>query len=171
MAFGAGEVLQALQKRGVAVGAHFGVAEFALVPAFHLAAQLLGHGLHAVANAQHGHAQREHRLRRAVGAVFIGAGVAAGEDDALELPVSRVLAHPFVADVAGVDFAIHVRLAHAAGNELGDLGAEIEDEDFVMGHFLRKRGAPQRAARKKAGANGTAGAYGWGGARLPRVRR
>jgi hypothetical protein len=28
-----------------------------------------------------------------------------------------------------------MRLANTAGDELGDLGAEIEDEDFLVGHF------------------------------------
>jgi hypothetical protein len=30
--------------------------------------------------------------------------------------------------------AKHMRLTHAAGDKLGDLGAEIEDEDFLVGH-------------------------------------
>ena len=71
---------------GVAAGAHGGKAELALVAALDLAAQLVRHGLHAVADAQHRHAELEHRLRRLVGRVFVHAGVAAGEDDALELP-------------------------------------------------------------------------------------
>ena len=32
------------------------------------------------------------------------------------------------------DFAVDAVLAHAAGNELGDLGTEIEDEDFLVLH-------------------------------------
>jgi hypothetical protein len=30
--------------------------------------------------------------------------------------------------------AKHMRFAHAAGNQLGDLRAEVEDEDFLVGH-------------------------------------
>jgi hypothetical protein len=74
------------QQLGVAARAHRGKAEFALVAAFDLAAQLVRHGLHAVADAQHRHAELEHRLRRLVGRVLVDAGVAAGEDHALELP-------------------------------------------------------------------------------------
>jgi hypothetical protein len=33
-----------------------------------------------------------------------------------------------------MQFAVHLLLAHAAGDELGDLGAEIEDEDFLVSH-------------------------------------
>jgi hypothetical protein len=31
-------------------------------------------------------------------------------------------------------FAKHMRFAHTAGNELGDLRAEVKDEDFLVGH-------------------------------------
>ena len=48
--------------------------------------------------------------------------------------VAGVRAHPVVGDVARVDLAVDVRLAHAAGDELGDLGSEIENEDGVVGH-------------------------------------
>ena len=75
--FGRGEVGNVLEQGGMAMGAHFGVAKLARVAAFDLAAELLRHGLHAVANAQHRHAQRKHGGRRTVGAVFVHAGVAA----------------------------------------------------------------------------------------------
>lgn len=34
----------------------------------------------------------------------------------------------------GMDFGIHPGLAHAAGNELGDLGAVVDDNDFAVRH-------------------------------------
>jgi hypothetical protein len=37
-----------------------------------------------------------------------------------------------------VYLAINARVAHAAGNELGDLGTVIEDEDTLMHGFERK---------------------------------
>ena len=56
-----------------------------------LAAQLLRHGLHAVADAEHRHAELEHRLRRAR-RLLVGDGLgAAGEDDALGLPLADVV--------------------------------------------------------------------------------
>lgn len=92
MAFRRGEVLDALEQFGVAMGAHFGVAEFAGVRAFDLAAQLGGHGLHAVADAQHGNAQLEHGVGGAV-VHFVDAGVAAGQDHALQAAVGGEFAH------------------------------------------------------------------------------
>ncbi|MCY1359310.1 hypothetical protein D9M69_458740 [compost metagenome] len=57
VAFRRAEILDVLEQRGMAVGAHLGVAELALVAPLDLAAKLHGHGLHAVADAQHRHAQ------------------------------------------------------------------------------------------------------------------
>ena len=111
-----------------------GVAELALVAAFDLAAELERHRLHAVADAQHRHAQLEHGLRRLVRGLLVHAGVAARQDHALQAPVGGVLADAGVADVAGMDLAVDVRLAHAAGDQLRDLGAEVEDEDLVVLH-------------------------------------
>ena len=33
-----------------------------------------------------------------------------------------------------MQFAVNVGFAHAAGDQLGNLRAEVEDEDFVLGH-------------------------------------
>jgi len=33
-----------------------------------------------------------------------------------------------------MDFAVNMGLSHAAGNELGDLGAEVQYENFVVCH-------------------------------------
>ena len=130
MAFGAGEIGDAVEKRAVAVGAHFRVTEFARVAPTHLAAELHRHRLHAVADAEYRHAHLPHRARSAQLVVFIGAGVAARKDDAL----GREVADEGVGDVVGVDFAIDMRLAHAAGDQLRDLRAEVEDEDFLVSH-------------------------------------
>ncbi|MNS88134.1 hypothetical protein D3C72_1220980 [compost metagenome] len=128
VALGRREILDAIEQPGMTMGAHLGVAEFAMVAPLHLAAQLHGHGLHAVADAQHRHAEVPHGLRRAQLVVFVGAGVAAGQDDGLR----RVLADEFVGHIVRMDFAVDVCLANAAGNQLRDLRAEIKDEDFVV---------------------------------------
>ena len=39
----------------------------------------------------------------------------------------------------GVDFAVDLKLPHPPGNELGVLGAEIQDQDFLfmrIGHMI-----------------------------------
>jgi len=136
VAFRRAEVLDALEQPGVAVRAHLGVAELAVLAALDAPAELLGHGLHAVADAQHRHAELEHRLRRPVGGFLPGRHVAAGQDDAL----GRELAHEGVGDVAGMDFAVDVRLAHPARDQLGDLRAEVEDQDPVVHERVSRSG-------------------------------
>src|SRR5450830_1420183 len=134
VAFVGNEVSDAVQQFGVAAGAYFSVAEFTHQAVFHLAAQLGRHGLHAVANAQHRHAQLEHGLRRTRRIAFQGGIVAARQDDAGR----AIVAHEFIADVIREDFGKHARIAHAAGDQLGDLGAEIENKNFSMhgGNFI-----------------------------------
>ena len=107
-----------------------GVGEASL----HLAAQLGRHGLHAIANAQHRHTQLEYGLRGAVGGFLIHAGMAARQNHALERAILGIGAHPVIRHIAGVDFAKNMGIAHAPGNQLGDLGAEIKNEDFLVLH-------------------------------------
>jgi hypothetical protein len=128
------EVCDAFEQRGVAPGAHLGVTELAGVTRLDLAAQLLGHGLHAVADAQHRQAQLVHGIGCLV-VHLVDAGVAARKDHTLEQAIGLAKSRTqSSADVAGMHLAVHMGLAHAAGNELGDLGAEIEDEDFLVLH-------------------------------------
>ena len=107
-------------------------SEFALMSAFNLATQLISHGLHTIADTQHRDAKLKNTLRCLVGTFFIYAGMAAGKDDAFQLPVAGVLFDPFVTDIAGMYFAIHVGLTDAACNQLCDLRTKIKDENFLM---------------------------------------
>jgi hypothetical protein len=120
------EVGDAVQQGRVAARAHLGVTEFAQQAVLDLAAELGRHRLHAVANAQHGHSEFEHGLRRARGVAFERGAVAARQDHA----GGTVVAHELVGHVVGKHFGEHTGVAHAARDELGDLGAEIENEDF-----------------------------------------
>ena len=111
----------------MAAGAHLGIAELVHGAGLDLAAQLLRHGLHAVADAQHGYVLFPHCLRckRCVGLQY---GLrAAGEDDALGCKG----AHIGVAHIPGMDLAVDAQLAHAARDELGVLRTEVEDQDLV----------------------------------------
>ena len=104
-----------------------GAAEFAMVRIQHLAAELGHHGLLAVADAKHRHAGLEHNIGRARGTALGDAGGPAGEDEGARPEggdAGRVRAE-------GPDFAINAALAQPAGNELGDLAAEIEDQHAV----------------------------------------
>ena len=77
LAFRRGVILDALKQFCVTTGAYFGMAKFPLVPAFDLAAQGLGNGIHAKANAEHRNPQFKHRLGRTKGFVFPEAGMTA----------------------------------------------------------------------------------------------
>jgi hypothetical protein len=111
----------AFEQRGVAAGTYRCKPELALVPALHLAAQLVRHGLHAITDAQHRNPQIEHGFGRLVGRVFVHAGMAARQDDALERCRPWHTADPVIGHIAGMDFAIHMGFAHPAGDQLGDL--------------------------------------------------
>src|SRR5258706_4610933 len=130
------EVLDAVQELGVATGAHLGIAELAHLAGLDAAAELLRHGLHAVADAEYRHAELEHRLRGAPGRLLIGRHVAARQDHAARAE----LAHERVADIAGVNLAVDLGFADAPRDQLRVLGAEIEDEYLLVLHFSRPLG-------------------------------
>ena len=121
-------VVNAAGERAV-LRLHLRVTKFALVAGLHFAAQMVRHKLHAVADAEHGHAQVEQPRVGLVFAVVHGIG-AAGKDDAFRVEGFDVGQRHIV----GVQLAIHMGFAHTAGDELGDLRTEVEDEDFVGGH-------------------------------------
>ena len=127
----------ALEQRTVGRHLDLGAAELAVVAAFDLAAELLGHRLLAVADAEHRHAGLIDRLGCERGALLMHRGGAAGEDHRLrphrEEGSFRLL--------VGHDLAIDLLLPHPARDELGDLGAEIDDQNLVM---HRRRCGPKR---------------------------
>ena len=128
VAFRGFEIFNAIKQARVTMNADFSVAELAMGAGLDLAALLYGHGEHAVANTQHGHLQIPHRLRGAQILGFVGGGVTAGQDDALR----RKLAHELVAHIGRVNFAVNMGLTDATRDELGDLGSEVEDQNFVV---------------------------------------
>src|SRR5205085_4117851 len=89
----------------------------------------------------------EHRLRRASGRFLVCRHVASRKDDA----GGTVLAQEAVRDITGMDLAIHACLAHAARDELGVLGAEVEDQNLLMLTRLGNWGPPSRFARRARG--------------------
>ncbi|MCY1439086.1 hypothetical protein D9M71_553070 [compost metagenome] len=127
-------VFDTVQQAGLAHHVDAGIAKFAQVGALYLAAQLLGHGLHAVADAEQRHLELEHGLRCARAVGFVNRLRTTGKDDAARGEgADRLVTH-----VERVDLAVHADLAHAAGDQLGVLGTEIEDQDSVgvnvLGH-------------------------------------
>ena len=120
-------VFDAVEQAALADYVNAGIAELAQVGTFDLAAHLLGHGLHAVADAQQRNVQVEDRLRCARAVGFVDRLGAASEDDAARIE----FADRFIVHVERVQFAVDTDLAHAAGDQLGVLGTEIEDQDAV----------------------------------------
>ena len=111
----------------MAARAHFGIAELMHRTRLDAATQLRGHGLHAVADAQHRHAQLEHRTGRGRRTGLRHRLRAARQDDALGREGANVIA----ARIPGVDLAVDTQFAHAARDELRVLRTEIQDQDAV----------------------------------------
>jgi hypothetical protein len=104
---------------------HRGAPELALVRGAHVAAELLAHPLHAVADAQDGQAELE-QLARNLGRVGrVDRGRAAGEDHAGEVHAPGELQRL----VRRRDLAPGARLAHAARDQLRVLRAQVDDQD------------------------------------------
>ena len=115
-----------------------GAAEFAVVAALDLAAELGRHGHLAVADAEHRHAGIEDRLRRARRALLVHRCRPAGEDHRLRLHRREGRFGLLERHDLGID----ALLAHAARDQLRHLAAEIDDQNLVMrrGHRGRRRG-------------------------------
>ena len=105
-----------------------GTAELAVVPALDLTAELGGHGHLAVADAEHGNAGIEDRLRRARRAFLVHGLRPAGEDHGLGLH----LLEGYFGLLERHDFGIDALLAHPARNQLRHLTAEIDNQNLVM---------------------------------------
>ena len=118
-----------MEQWRVAGDLKLGAAEFAAMPAFHLAAESRHHGLLAIADAEDGHAGGGHRVRKLRRAGLMHGCGSAGEDDGL----GQGRRERGLGFVEGHDFGIDAGLAHPPRDELGVLGAEINDQHFVHG--------------------------------------
>ena len=123
----AGVILDGAQQLGMGVRAHLGVTEFLMIRRFHQAAELHGQGLHPIADAEQRYVQVKHDLRYTGTVGDRGGFRAAGQDDSVWM--KRADCRRF--SVVGIDFAIDPDLAHPAGDQLGVLGTEVENENAV----------------------------------------
>src|SRR3546814_8295559 len=106
-------VLQSFEQAVGGNQRHLGVAVFARIRGLGLAAELPGHRLHAVADAEQRKAAVEHLLRRGGRTLHRGRLRTAGQDDALwreRRDLVRVV-------VPGPDFAVDAQLADARSEE------------------------------------------------------
>ena len=116
-------------EQGAVVGhVHDGGAKLLVVGQADLAAEVGAHGLLAVADAEDGEAGVEDQLRHARAGGVQHGGRAAGED------VGAGAEGGDAGRVGGGrhDLAIHAGFAHAACDELGELAAEVQDQDAVL---------------------------------------
>src|SRR5215472_4080511 len=104
-----------------------GAAEFLVLAQRDLAAQLRAHRLHAVANAEHRHPEPKDDLGRARRGGFGQRGRPARQYDCTR----RKIADALLGDRERMDLAVNAVLAHAAGDQLRDLAAEIEDQNLI----------------------------------------
>ena len=101
---------------------------FAVMTGLHFAAKLRRHQLLAVADAEDRHAGLEDRPRGAGRAFFQHRGRTAGQDHRLGLQRGEGR----LGLLEGGDLAIDAGLANAAGDQLGHLRAEIDDQHLVV---------------------------------------
>ena len=120
---------QPVEQAALAEDVDRGAAELLMVAEGDPAAELGAHRLHAVADAEHRHAEPKDDFRRARRGARGHRGRPAGQDDRRR----RKFPHLLLGDRERVDLAINAALAHPARDQLGDLAAEIEDQDTV-GH-------------------------------------
>ena len=123
----AGEVVE---QRGLVSRIDVGGSELALAAALDTAAELVGHGLHAVTDAEHRHPAVESPVRGGRRAVVVDAGGSAAEDDAARVH----FLDPIPGRVRRDQFAIDIELADSTCDEHRSLGAEVDNDDrFVLG--------------------------------------
>ena len=115
-----------------------GAAELPVVGGLDPPSERPGHRLHAVADPEDGDTEFIDARVGSGGALIVDAGRAAGEHD----PGWVELSNGVQRSIVGVDFAVDVQLADAAGDELRVLGAEVENQDGVGGgHGALTRGS------------------------------
>jgi hypothetical protein len=133
---GIAAVLELIEQARGAGDRDLGVAELPLAGGGDATAELLCHGLHAVADTEHRHAELEHRGR---GARRVGRRDrlgSAGEDHAARPERT----HLRITHVPRVDLAVDAELADAPGDQLRVLRPEIEDQDALCMDIGLRRG-------------------------------
>ena len=120
---------QPVEQQAIVGNIDKGAAEFLVLGKRNAAAQLVAHRLHAIADAEHRHAELEDEIGRARRGHMRDRSRATRQDDRARVEVP----HLAVIDRIGMDLAINAAFAHPARDQLRHLAAEIEDQDAV-GH-------------------------------------
>jgi len=130
--------VQSGEQRVVGGDAHVGRTVLAVVERDDVAAELVGHQLGAIADAEYGDLPGPDRGIGARGVRVVDRVRAAGQDDgagaaAFEFGHGRVVRQ---------QLAVDVELAHAPGDQLGELAAEVEDDDRLAVLRVGRVGRP-----------------------------
>ena len=100
------------------------MTKFAMVTGFHLAAELLSHGLHAIANTQYRYASAPNTIVSAPG-IFLGRGLRpTGQNDGPGAKIDDFL----LGHITRINLAIHSDFTNPPRNQLGVLTAKIQDQ-------------------------------------------
>lgn len=115
-----------MEKRaGRILDVEFAASVFASAAVFYLPTELMGHELHAVADAKDGDTEVKDR-RIGLGSAFgVDAGRATAEDDATRVEFGDFVGGEVVANDLGVDLGF----ADAPSDDLGVLRTEVENND------------------------------------------
>src|SRR5262249_29315120 len=112
-----------------------------------LAAKLLRHRLLAITDAEQRHASVVHHLRRERRVLVENGGGAPGKDHRLRLH----FAEGFFGLLERHDLAIDLLLPDPARDELGNLGAEIDDQNLVVHGGVLPEHIWNRAPKRRSG--------------------
>ena len=107
---------------------HIGAAEFCRMAALNRPAELHGGGLLSVTDREDRHTGIEDNLRRARRALIGDRSRTTRQDDRTRLHLLEGL----LGGLERHDFGIDAQFAHTPGNQLCDLGTEIDDENLVV---------------------------------------
>ncbi len=118
-----------VKKRAVISDIHIGAAEFPMRRRFNRPAELMAQQLLPIANPQDRDAQIEHLGGGKGRHGLVHRSRPSREDNPARMPCGD----PAGASIERPDFAVHSRFAEAAGNQLGDLAAKVQDQDALGG--------------------------------------
>ena len=139
---------QAAEQRAAVAGElQLGPAELALAGVGHRAAEGLRHRLEAVADAEHRHAGLEERRVDLGRARLVHAGRTARQHDRRRVAGEHLGHRHRVRHDLGVDAG----LPHPAGDQLGVLGTEVDDQDRTVSHGRAYRPAFMRSRSTDTG--------------------
>ena len=127
----AGSFLHTAEKAGLFSDPDGDPAVFPLLCPFHLPAEEQRSQLHPVADTENGNTGVIQRRIDARGAFVVDAGWTAGKDDPLRAAGENVRK----GGIPGNDFGIDVAFTDTAGDQLGVLAAEVQDQNqFLLMH-------------------------------------